>query len=147
MQIDKVIVHCSATPSDMDIGADVIREWHTIGNGWKDIGYHYVIRRDGSTENGRDMDGDGNVEDEIGAHAKGFNRSSIGICLVGGTDSDSRRDAEANYTYAQYSALVMLVQQIKGRHGTDVEVIGHRDLNSAKACPCFDVRSLFSRIG
>jgi len=83
--IDTVIVHCSATKPSMDIGVDVIRQWH-MNKGWSDIGYHYVIRRNGAVELGRDLDKDGDVDEEIGAHAYGHNATSIGICLIGGVD-------------------------------------------------------------
>ena len=80
-QIDHIIVHCSYTPPSMDIGAETIREWHTLpkpkGRGWSDIGYHWVIRRNGTVEAGRS-------EERAGAHAKGYNQDSIGICLIGG---------------------------------------------------------------
>lgn len=75
-KINEIILHCSATPSTMDIGADTIRDWHVNGNGWSDIGYHIVIRRDGTIEDGRPIN-------KIGSHCYGRNRHSIGICLVG----------------------------------------------------------------
>jgi Negative regulator of beta-lactamase expression len=128
----------------MDIGAETIRRWHTDpeprGRGWTDIGYHFVIRRNGSVENGRDVE-------RPGAHAYGYNEDSIGVCLVGGTDANDRLHAEANYTMEQYRALEELVHVLLDRH-PDAEVLGHRDLPGVKkACPCFDVRALlgFSR--
>jgi N-acetylmuramoyl-L-alanine amidase len=84
--IDTIIGHCSFTPPKMDIGAAEIRGWHVDENGWLDIGYAYVIRRNGIIELGRDLDNDGDVDEEIGAHARGFNAHSIGICVVGGMD-------------------------------------------------------------
>ena len=45
---DTIVIHCSATPKDMDIGVEKIKHWHTVDNGWDDIGYHYVIKRDGN---------------------------------------------------------------------------------------------------
>jgi N-acetyl-anhydromuramyl-L-alanine amidase AmpD len=126
----------------MNIGAKEIREWHVVGNGWRDIGYNYVITRDGDVQNGRDTDRDGDVDEEIGAHAKGFNTNSIGICLVGGIDDD--RNADANFTFVQYVALNNLVQDLISKY-PDVEILGHRDLpNSNKECPSFDVKSFFS---
>ena len=75
--IDKIIVHCSATPRHKDFSAEDIRDWHVKGNGWDDIGYHFVIRLDGSIEYGR-------MVDKYGAHVKSHNYDSIGICYIGG---------------------------------------------------------------
>ena len=77
---DTIVIHCSATPSNMDIGVDKIRKWHVDDNGWDDIGYHYVIRRDGTLEIGRD-------EAMVGSHARAVNGTSIGVCLIGGSNS------------------------------------------------------------
>lgn len=141
-EITQIIIHCSATPPYRDIGADEIREWHIKDNGWVDIGYHYVIRRDGSIDPGRDLDGDGEVDDEVGAHAYGFNRNSIGICLIGGVDSNKM--PIANYTSHQYASLHELHEELLEKHPTITSTVGHRDLPSAmKPCPCFDVREFF----
>lgn len=126
--ITAIVIHCADTPAQMDIGANEIRQWHTDppprGNGWRDIGYHYVIRRDGTLEFGRD-------ESVPGAHVAGHNAHSIGICLVGGKDG-------ADYTEAQWLCLASLVRDISGRY-PGARVIGHRDLDPGKACPQFDV--------
>ena len=135
---EMIIVHCSATPPAMDIGVREVRDWHVNGNGWRDIGYNYLIRRNGVLELGRDLDGDGDVEEETGAHTKGFNHNSIGICLVGGVDDDG--NAECNYTANQFIGLANLIDRIKRRH-EGITVLGHRDLDSRKECPCFDVQS------
>jgi N-acetyl-anhydromuramyl-L-alanine amidase AmpD len=137
------VVHCSATSPDQDIGAAEIWRRHTNPpNNWSDIGYHYVIRRNGAIETGRDVA-------LAGAHAKGHNANSIGICLIGGVDADGV--AAANFTYEQYEALkTLLVTLIKHYPGS--RVCGHRDLSPdlngdgtiqanerIKECPCFDV--------
>jgi len=75
MTIQKLIIHCADTPPNMDVGAEEIRRWHVEGNGWSDIGYHYVIRRCGLIETGRD-------ESTPGAHVRGHNTGSIGVCMV-----------------------------------------------------------------
>lgn len=145
--IRRIIVHCSATPANMDIGVAEIRAWHKgPPNNWSDIGYNYVIRRDGSVEKGRDLDRDGNVDEEIGAHAKGFNADSIGICMVGGTNATDRSKGEANFTIDQYTALVDVIRILRQRYGiAKKDIVGHRDLPGvAKSCPCFDVQGLLS---
>lgn len=135
--IKQLIVHCAATKPSMNIGAAEIRQWH-LANGWSDIGYNYVIRRDGLIENGRDLDRDGNVDEEVGAHAKGFNANSIGICLVGGLNASGQPAPE--FTEAQFTALTGLLAGLRIRYPS-TEVLGHRDLPGvAKACPSFDVR-------
>lgn len=133
--IDTIIVHCSATPPDMDIGVKEIRRWHVEERGWSDVGYHYVIRRDGRI-------GDGRPINKIGAHARGYNRSSIGICLVGGVNKDGKPDA--NFSVEQYNSLRLLINHLKGTYDID-NIIGHRDV-SYKECPCFSIQGLM-RIG
>jgi len=128
-EVEYLVIHCSATPEDMDIGAEEIKRWH-LQRGWLDIGYHYVIRRDGTVEKGRN-------DNVPGAHARGYNEKSLGICLIGGVEFD-KHTPEANYTHAQWDSLEHLVRTLKGDH-EDAEVIGHRDLPGVnKACPSFD---------
>ena len=122
-EINTIIIHAAATPADMDIGAAEIDRWHKE-RGWSGIGYHYVIRRDGSLETGR-------PEAEIGAHAYGHNGDSIGVCMVGGKP-------DCNYTSAQWACLESLAGYLVERHGA--KLIGHRDV-SAKPCPMFDVKA------
>ena len=133
--INQIIIHCSATYPDMDIGSDVIRQWHTVDNGWSDIGYHHVISRDGTIEPGR-------PHDRPGAHAKGHNTNSIGICMVGGKAKDGRQTT--NFTAAQWNALEILVMDLLTAY-PNAEVIGHNDVSS-KDCPTFDVKSWVSEI-
>jgi hypothetical protein len=124
-EINAIIIHCADTPADMDIGAEEIRRWHVDGNGWSDIGYHKVIRRNGMIEPGRD-------ERRIGAHAYGRNEDSIGVCMVGGKP-------DCNFTAAQWKALEGVVGALL-HHYPGAEVIGHRDVSS-KTCPNFDVKA------
>lgn len=120
----------------MRIGANEIREWHLAEpNNWSDIGYHYVIRRDGSLETGRDIS-------EAGAHVGGRNANSIGVCLVGGVNESNQPDA--NFTLSQYHRVVELINWLKNKHETIDKVSGHRDHTSLKACPCFDIKALLS---
>lgn len=138
--IKKVFIHAADTPAGMDIGADTIRRWHVEGNGWSDIGYHYVIRRNGVIEPGRDLDGDGDVEEEMGAHVYGHNRGTLGICMVGGKP-------DCNFTAAQWRSLEWLIVDILDRHGlTSDAVYGHRDFDSGKTCPQFDARAWASEL-
>ena len=126
-----IVVHCADTYATMDIGAAEIRKWHVDERGWSDIGYHKVIRRDGTIEDGRDM----NVS---GAHAAGYNAVSVGVCLVGGRGKNN--EAENNFTPQQFESLTEVLEELRGLY-PDTEVLGHRDLPDVqKECPAFDVR-------
>lgn len=134
--VDYLVIHCSATKDTQDIGAAEIRKWHRE-RGWFDIGYHYVIRRDGTVEKGR-------PDTQPGAHARGFNHVSLGICLVGGVADDGKKP-EANFTAEQWEALHVLVEDLLCDY-PHADVLGHRDLpNVNKGCPSFDVRAWFNQ--
>lgn len=136
-KIDLGIIHCADTPADMDIGAKDIDRWHRK-KGWSAIGYHFVIRRNGDIEKGRDLDNDNDVFDEVGAHAKGFNKNSIGICLIGGMGG-------FNFTHQQLDALSVLIDDIN-HVLPDIEWLGHCDLPGVnKRCPMFDVRAWLNK--
>lgn len=136
--INKIIVHCAATKPSMDIGAKEIDRWHRE-RGWAAIGYNDVIRRDGTIEKGRDLDNDGNTDEEVGAHAKGFNTNSIGVCLIGGMAEDGSDDC--NFTMRQYMALAVYIMEKQALY-PQAEVMGHRDLPDVhKTCPMFDVKA------
>ena len=104
-KINKLIVHCSATPEGRDIKTETIKDWHVNGNHWKDIGYHYVIELDGSIHKGRD-------ENVIGAHCSGQNANSIGICYVGGVAKDGKTPKDTR-TDAQKHSLLELLKELK----------------------------------
>ncbi len=127
--VTDIVIHCSATPEGRDIGAAEIDAMHRE-RGFVRIGYHYVIRLDGRVETGRD-------EDAPGAHLKGHNSNSIGVCYVGGYDRDLK--AKDTRTEAQTIALVDLIRGLLKRY-PGARVTGHRDWPAVnKACPCFDV--------
>lgn len=128
-----IVVHCSATPPEMNIGAATIRRWH-LDRGWLDIGYHFVIRRNGTIEPGRPMDA-------VGAHVRGHNYRSIGVCLVGGVTKDEQEPAN-NFTEDQMHALVDIIRVLRWAY-PKAKIIGHRDLDSSKACPSFDAKATF----
>lgn len=137
--ISAIIIHCSATPPDADIGAAEIDRWHKE-RGWSGIGYHYVIRRNGTRENGRPLN-------TVGAHAAGYNTDSIGVCLAGGVRREGGRLlAENNFTAAQWATLRKTVLELLPRFPR-ARVIGHHDVEPAKACPSFDVAAWLAREG
>ena len=100
--IKKIIIHCSATSAEMDIGAKEIAQWHK-DRGWSDIGYHFVIRRDGTIEHGRPVE-------RPGAHARHHNNDSIGICLVGGINESGEPDS--NFTFDQIVSLKQAIDNL-----------------------------------
>jgi N-acetylmuramoyl-L-alanine amidase len=133
-QIEKIIVHCSATPEGRDVKMEDIKRWHVEDNGWSDIGYHWVIEIDGAIVKGRG-------ESRSGAHAKGHNSSSVGVCYIGGVD-DSDGSPKDTRTEKQKETLRCLLIDLLGRY-PDAEIIGHRDVSS-KACPSFDAKAEYS---
>jgi len=130
--IDFLVVHCAATKAKMDVGVKEIKKWH-LDRGWADIGYHYVIRRNGEIEKGR--------PDEVtGAHVAGHNKNSLGICLVGGIDDEGH--AEPNFTEEQFNTLESLLDELLVKYDLmEDSILGHRDFPGVgKACPSFNVR-------
>jgi N-acetylmuramoyl-L-alanine amidase len=130
-KISKIIVHCSATPEGRDVKTETIKGWHVNERGWSDIGYHWVIELDGSVNKGRD-------ETRPGAHAKGYNSESIGVCYVGGVDADMN-PKDTRTDKQKISLHCLIAEDLKGRYPA-AEVLGHRDLSS-KACPSYDAKA------
>lgn len=136
MDVRYLIVHCSASKATAKVTARDIDHWHRQ-RGFRKIGYHYVILRDGLVEGGR-------LEGEAGAHAIGYNDKSIGICLVGGLGADGL--AENNFTHAQFAALQDLLETLLKRYPR-AQLLGHRDLPGVrKDCPSFDVRAWWTGV-
>ena len=133
--IKELIVHCSATPEGKDYSVDTIRQWH-LQRGFSDIGYHYVIYRDGSIHIGRD-------ESIIGVHCTGHNTNSIGVCYIGGCASDGKTPKDTRTT-EQKQSLVKLLKELKTKY-PQASIHGHRDFSS-KACPSFDATKEYSSI-
>lgn len=115
----------------MDIGRQEIDRWHRE-RGWNGIGYHYVIRRDGRLENGRSLK-------EAGAHCKGHNKDSIGICLVGGIKDSTKNEPVNDYTDKQWETLKSIVLELKAKY-PNARIVGHCDYEPKKTCPNFDVK-------
>lgn len=127
---DFIVVHCSATQAKADIGAADIDRWHRQ-QGWQAIGYHFVIRRNGTVEEGREVD-------VIGSHVLNWNHNSVGICMAGGIDANGK--AENNFTAEQFASLKKLLGTLKAKYPKAV-IQGHRDFPQvAKDCPSFSVK-------
>ena len=148
-KIDLIVVHCAATRPSQNITIDDIARWHAE-RGFNGVGYHYLIRRDGTVQKGRQ-------DNMAGAHVAGYNANTIGICMAGGINNNMQ--PEANYTKAQWAALAALVDKVRRAYGVPLDrILGHCDMprnqgvplsmiasqgaypRVQKACPCFDVR-------
>lgn len=134
-KINEIIVHCSATAEGKDFNAKDIDRWHKQ-RGFKKIGYHYVIKLDGTVEKGRGVE-------EIGAHCTNHNRNSIGICYIGGLAPDGKTPKDTR-TEAQKDAMLKLLIQLIIEY-PKATIHGHREFAN-KACPCFDVQKEYYNI-
>ena len=128
-EIKLLVIHCSATRCNVSFPVERLRECH-LQRGFRDIGYHFYITRDGVLHHCRPVS-------EIGAHVRGFNRHSIGICYEGGLDENGR-PADTRTT-AQRFALLDLLTILKHQY-PEAQIAGHYQLSATihKACPCYD---------
>lgn len=133
--ITLIILHCSATREGQSFGFEDCRRDHIRHRGFRDIGYHYYITRDGTVHRGRPLE-------QVGAHCRNHNRHSIGICYEGGLDgegrpADTRTPQQTEQLRALFGKLKRLFPQAR--------ICGHRDLPGAlpKACPCLDAADVF----
>jgi N-acetylmuramoyl-L-alanine amidase len=134
-KINEIFVHCSATPEGKDYTVADIDKWHKQ-RGFSQVGYHYVVYRDGTVHDGRPVE-------KVGAHARGHNRNSIGICYIGGVDGtgtpkDTRTEEQCE---SIENLLYDMVEQYPG-----AKIRGHNEV-SAKACPSFKVDEEYGHIG
>lgn len=138
--INFIVVHASASDEPHQDSLESIKHLHTAnkktkikwgkydttGRGWSDVGYHFIITKDGQVHSGRPIE-------KKGAHVRGFNGTSIGICLSG----------EKDFTEAQFKALREVIQELLSNFGLSIlDVMGHRDLDQGKTCPNFDVHEI-----
>lgn len=124
-KINKIIVHCSDSDFASHDDISVIDNWHKA-RGWVGVGYHYFIKSDGTVQKGR-------PDEAQGAHVSGHNHDSIGICLHG----------RKTFTDAQFYSLKALLYDLMIRHNLrTTDIYGHRDFDSKKTCPNFDVKRI-----
>lgn len=133
--INEIIVHCTATPCGREVSVAEIDRWHKA-RGFQGIGYHYVVHLDGVVEEGRPCA-------LAGAHCRGHNSNSVGVCYVGGLKQDGKTPADTR-TEAQRNALRELIAWLCRRY-PGATVHGHREF-AAKACPCFDARAEYTQL-
>lgn len=132
--ITEIIVHCTATRAGQHFDANDVRRWH-LQRGFNDIGYHFLVLLDGTVQKGRDLA-------TPGAHCKGHNAHSIGVCYVGGLDTNGQ-PADTR-TPQQRTALRNLLVELKSKFPMAV-IHGHRDF-AQKACPCFDATAEYASL-
>lgn len=135
--IKYIVLHYSATYPDQDLGEPDIRKMH-LARGFSTTGYHYVIKRDGTVQKGR-------ADSVTGAHVKGYNTGSLGICCIGGIERSTGPNVGVdNRTDAQKAATIKLVKELLAKHPA-AQVVGHRDLGPTQ-CPGFDVRPWWASV-
>lgn len=134
--INEIIVHCTATEEGKDYTVDWIRKIHKA-KGWKDIGYNYVIYRDGSIHEGRDVD-------IAGAHAKNHNAHSIGVVYIGGCPKGDTHKNKDTRTPEQKVALLDILKRLRKLYPT-AKILGHKDVN-ATGCPSFNAKDEYKDI-
>jgi N-acetylmuramoyl-L-alanine amidase len=127
--INKIIIHCTATPEGRSHDVADITRWH-LKRGFNTIGYHFLIHLDGTIETGRSIK-------KPGAHTSGQNQRSIGICYVGGMDKEMKK-AKDTRTVKQKDSLILLMIQLMHKYNKDMTIHGHNQYAN-KACPSFDV--------
>ena len=133
--IKEIIVHCAATPEGKDFTVAQIKQWH-LQRGFTDIGYHYVVYRDGSIHTGR-------PESKSGTHCTGHNAISIGVCYIGGMDATNKNPKDTR-TPAQKASLLKLLKELKAKY-PKAKIFGHRNFAN-KACPSFDAKAEYSNL-
>jgi N-acetyl-anhydromuramyl-L-alanine amidase AmpD len=125
-----LFIHCSATRPSMNWDISDVRRSH-LQRGFFDVGYHYVIKRDGEVQKGR-------PDDQPGAHVSGYNGKSLGICMIGGVTEKDVNKVENNFTPAQFKSLHTLVSDLHAKY-PQAKILGHGEV-AKKACPSFDVQ-------
>lgn len=135
--LNGIIIHCTATPPGFMEGKSStakvaeVKRWHVEDRGWSDIGYHYLIDRDGTVKQGRPLS-------RTGAHVRGHNTGTVGISLFGARDSTAHDDFQNHFTPAQDMALRALIAELRSKYPSITSITGHNEY-AAKACPGFQV--------
>ena len=135
-KLNKIIIHCSATPENREHNAKDMDRWHKK-RGFREIGYHYFIKLDGTIEEGRALS-------KQGAHCSGQNRGSIGIAYCGGMSEDMKK-AKDTRTPAQKESLINLMRSLIYKYNKDMTIHSHRDYAN-KACPSFDATNEYKHL-
>jgi len=141
-KINRIVIHCSATPPGWYAGKSLndqiteIRRWHTDERGWRDIGYHVLVGRDGDVGYGRPIA-------QSGAHVRGHNADTIGVCLIGGHGASENDLFPEHFTPEQNTALRDVIARLQEQYGP-LSVHGHNEF-AAKGCPGFKVSDWYAQ--
>ena len=143
-RIKMIVIHCSDSG---DVGAERINEWHTVDRKkrglkpWLCIGYHYVVRRDGTAEMGRPLN-------RVGSHCRGHNARSVGICLAGTMDPKKAWGGPLGFSDEQYATAIRLVRMVMKSCPVPMVggLYGHRELDPSKTCPMFEATDLLAAV-
>ena len=135
-KVNKIIIHCTATPEGREHDVADIRRWH-LKRGFNDIGYHYLIHIDGTIEEGRPIN-------KQGAHCSGENKGSIGLCYVGGMSKDMKK-AKDTRTQAQKDSLIKLMHELIYKYNKDMTIHAHHEYAN-KSCPSFNVQEEYANL-
>ena len=144
-QLNEIIIHCTATRPDWwasrstKAKVNEVRRWHVEDRGWSDVGYHYLIDRDGTVMEGRPLE-------KTGAHTKGRNKGSVGISLFGGFGGAADDQFDDNFTVEQEVALRQLIGKLQEDYPSITKISGHSQY-APKACPCFSVPAWWTASG
>lgn len=122
-EINSIFLHCSASDMAAHDDISVIRKWHVDERGWTDVGYHYFIKRNGTVQKGRPLS-------KAGAHTKGYNENSIGICIHGNT----------KFTADSLNSLESLLKSLLNKFPSIIEIKGHWEVNENKTCPNYSIK-------
>lgn len=133
--IKYIVIHYSATPEGREHDVHDIRRWHVNDRKFLDVGYHYLIKLDGTIEEGRPLI-------HQGAHVKNYNRNSIGICYIGGLNEDN--ESSDTRTSEQKESLLILLKKLKKDY-PNAQILGHKDLSST-LCPGFNAKDEYSAL-
>lgn len=143
-ELKRLVIHCTATREGREVTGAEIRHWHCDpvskgGRGWKQVGYADMIHLNGGVENLVKYNEDQTVDPwEVTNGAAGYNSTSRHVVYVGGCGADGKTPKDTR-TQAQKDALKKYVKAFLRQH-PGAEVVGHNELNKAKACPSFDVK-------
>ncbi len=132
---DFIVVHCTATKEGVNITAKDVDRWHKV-RGFAKIGYHFLIKLDGTVEIGRELG-------EVGAHVSGLNSVSVGVCYVGGLDRKTAEPKDTR-TEAQKKSLLVTLMMLKEMF-PNAKIVGHNKFAN-KACPCFDAEKEYKNL-
>jgi len=135
-KINKIIIHCTATPEGREHDVADIRRWH-LKRGFNNIGYHFLIHIDGTIEVGRSIK-------KPGAHTAYHNQDSIGICYVGGMTKDMKKPKDTR-TAKQKDSLILLMIKLMYKYNKDMTIHGHNEYAN-KACPSFNVQEEYANL-